>query len=36
MIERGMVHSTLTLLIEYGFAERNRNEEIGITYYRCR
>lgn len=36
VIERGLVHSTMTLLLEYGFAERSRNEETGITYYRCR
>lgn len=36
MIERVQVYSTMTLLIDYGFADRNRNEELGITYYQCR
>jgi hypothetical protein len=35
-IERRQVYDTFTLLIEYGFADRSRNESIGMTFYKCR
>jgi len=35
-IERSQVFDTFTLLIEYGFADRSRNENMGTILYRCR
>jgi len=35
-IERSQVYDTFTLLIEYGFADRSRNESLGMTFYKCR
>ena len=36
IIERGQVYHTLTLLTDYGFADRSRNEDTEMTFYRCR
>ncbi|TFF37951.1 hypothetical protein [Mucilaginibacter psychrotolerans] len=35
-IERSQVYDTFALLIEYGFADRSRNESTDMTFYKCR
>lgn len=36
VIERGQVYNTLTLLTDYGFADRTRHDGLGLTLYKCR
>lgn len=33
-ISLGLVHNTLILLTDYGFAERSRDEQTRISYFR--
>lgn len=35
-VDRGQVYQTLSLLAEYGFADKNRHEDLGLIFYRSR